>query len=40
MTRLAAMVSAVPGATPERIQTALDGLIADGLLGGRASPQR
>jgi A/G-specific adenine glycosylase len=37
MAQLAATVSGVPGATPQRIRTALDGLIADGLLGGTAS---
>jgi A/G-specific adenine glycosylase len=37
-TQLAAMVSGVPGATPQRIRSALSGLIADGLLRGTASP--
>ncbi len=31
---LAARVTAVPGATPEQVRSALDGLIADGLLAG------
>jgi A/G-specific adenine glycosylase len=33
--RLAATVSAVPGASPQRIRAALDSLVADGLLAGR-----
>ena len=37
---LAAAVSAVPGATPERIRSALDGLVADGLIAGESAPRR
>lgn len=37
---LATAVSAVPGATPERIRAALDGLVADGLLSGESASRR
>ena len=38
--RLAATVTAVPGATPQRIRAALDSLVADGLLGRKGSARR
>lgn len=37
---LAVAVSAVPGATPERIRSALDGLSADGLIAGQPTRRR
>ncbi len=37
---LAVAVSAVPGATPERVRSALDGLTADGLIAGRPTRRR
>jgi A/G-specific adenine glycosylase len=38
-TALASAVHAVPGATPERIRSALDGLVDDGLISGRWAQQ-
>ena len=32
--------SAIPGATPERVRSALDGLVADGLIAGELTRQR
>ncbi len=37
---LAMAVSAVPGATAERIRTALEGLVADGLIAGESAPRQ
>lgn len=38
--QLAKAVSALPGATPQRIRSALDSLVADGLLAGRVAGRR
>jgi A/G-specific adenine glycosylase len=38
--QLATAVSALPEATPQRIQSAFDSLLADGLLAGRVAAQR
>ncbi|HSP65965.1 MAG TPA: A/G-specific adenine glycosylase [Candidatus Deferrimicrobium sp.] len=38
--QLAAAVRETPGATPERVRAALDGLVADGLVAGETSQQR
>jgi A/G-specific adenine glycosylase len=40
LAQLTTAVGALPEATPQRIQSAMDGLVADGLLAGRIAAQR
>lgn len=40
MAQLAASFPALPGSTPERVRSALDSLVADGLVAGRGSTRR
>jgi A/G-specific adenine glycosylase len=37
---LAVAAGRIPGATPERMRAAVDGLVADGLIAGESAPQR